>query len=270
MIVAFLMAIVLYSTAIYLYLHKKTKISLRYLYKDNVEVILLSCAVFFFGILRITHNLACGVLSIVVLVPSLVLFFSIIRFYRVPFRKVNMEENGIVSPADGHVIYIQRIVSGEIPISVKNGVNATLNEFANTGLLDSPCWLIGINMTPFDVHKNCAPVEGTILLNIHFDGEFLSLKHEEALKRNERNTIVIDTPQGKIGVVQTASRLVRRIVTYKRENDKVFKGDWIGMIKFGSQVDLIIPDTCKLLVELGQQVYARKTLMAKWDQNGKE
>ena len=119
-------------------------------------------------------------------------------------------------------------------------------------------------MTPLDVHKNCAPVEGKIVLNKHFDGEFLSLKHEEALRRNQRNTIVIDNPRGKVGVVQTASRLVRRIVTYKKENDTVSKGEWYGMIKFGSQVDLIIPASCKVMAAIGQQVYARKTLIAKW------
>jgi phosphatidylserine decarboxylase len=177
---------------------------------------------------------------------------------------VNNEEDGIVSPADGNIIYIKKIEQGEEPISVKNGKEATLFEFANTGVIDRPCWLIGINMTPFDVHKNCAPVEGQIELNKHFDGEFLSLKHEEALRRNERNTIIIDNPRGKVGVVQTASKLVRRIVTYKKEYDFVSKGEWFGMIKFGSQVDLIIPASCKVMAIIGQQVYAKQTLIAKW------
>jgi phosphatidylserine decarboxylase len=175
-----------------------------------------------------------------------------------------MKSDGIVSPADGKIIYIKRIDSGEIPISVKNGRKATLSEFANTGILDYPCWLIGINMTPFDVHRNCAPVDGRIILNRHYDGEFLSLKHQDALARNERNTIVIENPKGKIGVVQTASRLVRRIVTYKSEGESVSKGEWFGMIKFGSQVDLIIPAYCKVNVNLKQQVYAMNTLMAEW------
>lgn len=264
MTTAYLIAIALYSTAIYLYLHKKTMISLQYLYKDNIVVILLSAAILLFGVLHLSHHPIFCILSIVAIIPIVILFICLLRFYRAPLRKVNMEEHGIVSPADGHVIYIKQIASGEMPISVKNGVKATLNEFANTGLLDCPCWLVGINMTPLDVHKNCAPIDGTILLNKHFDGEFLSLKHEEALRRNERNTIVIDHPNGKVGVVQTASRRVRRIVTYKKEGEMITKGDWFGMIKFGSQVDLIIPATCKLSVELGQQVYARKTMMAWW------
>ena len=148
-------------------------------------------------------------------------------------------------------------------MSVKNGVTAKLDEFLNTGIMDYPCWIIGINMTPFDVHKNCAPLDGEIILNKHYDGDFLSLKNENALIRNERNTIILDTKIGKIGVVQTASRLVRRIVTYKKEGESLSKGEWFGMIKFGSQVDLILPATCKINVQIKEQVYAKKTIISK-------
>lgn len=64
-------------------------------------------------------------------------------------------------------------------------------ELTKTDLLSSPCWLIGINMTPWDVHKNCSPIDGKIILNKHTDGSFLSLKNFNAITRNERNTYVI-------------------------------------------------------------------------------
>jgi phosphatidylserine decarboxylase len=249
---------------LYLYLHKKTHISIHYLYKDNVVNIVLSVL----ALQLLFHLDSCPwyvwALGILVTVPGLCVILAMIRFYRVPLRKTNMTPKSIVSPADGNIIYIKKVEAGEIPISVKNGISAKLCEFANTELLDYPCWLIGINMTPFDVHKNCAPIEGKIILNKHFDGEFLSLKHQEALLRNERNTIILDSKIGKIGVVQTASRLVRRIVTYKSEGDALVKGEWFGMIKFGSQVDLIIPSTCRVVVGQSQQVYAKKTIIAKW------
>ena len=264
MTIVYLLLTALCSTALYLYLHKKTKISLRCLYQDNLIVILISFIILQFAVLKAVPDKVVCLAYVLLSVPFFALLVFAIKFYRSPNRKVNGDEDGIISPADGNVIYIKRIEQGEEPISVKNGRQATLFEFANTEVLDRPCWLIGINMTPLDVHKNCAPVEGKIVLNKHFDGEFLSLKHEEALRRNERNTIVIDNPRGKVGVVQTASRLVRRIVTYKKENDTVSKGEWYGMIKFGSQVDLIIPASCKVMAAIGQQVYARKTLIAKW------
>lgn len=250
------------STLLYLYLHKKTHISIHYLYKDNVVNIVLSVL----ALKLLFHSGSwpwyVWAFGILVTVSGLCVVLAMIRFYRVPLRKTNMTPKGIVSPADGNIIYVKKVEAGEIPISVKNGISAKLSEFANTGLLDYPCWLIGINMTPFDVHKNCAPIEGKIILNKHFDGEFLSLKHQEALIRNERNTIVLDSKIGKIGIVQTASRLVRRIVTYKSEGDTLVKGEWFGMIKFGSQVDLILPASCKVLVGLKDQVYAKKSLIA--------
>ena len=262
-VLVIILFVAFYSTLLYLYLHKKTHISLHYLYKDNIVNIILSVVLLKF-LLHSVH-LPCYVVlfTIFVIVPITCILLTMVRFYRVPLRKTNPTTDGIVSPADGNIIYIKKIEAGETPISVKNGTSATLSEFTNTGVLDYPCWLIGINMTPFDVHKNCAPIDGTIVLNKHFDGEFLSLKHQEALIRNERNTIVIESEIGKVGIVQTASRLVRRIVTYKKEGEHVAKGDWFGMIKFGSQVDIIIPASCKVLVGLKDQVYAKKSLIAK-------
>lgn len=259
-----ILLVALYSTLLYLYLHKKTHISLHYLYKDNVVNILLSACLLYLLCRLFDFPWYIGIAGMIVIVPAICILLTVIRFYRVPLRRTNTTPNGIVSPADGNIIYINKVEAGETPISVKNGVSATLSEFANTGMLDYPCWLIGINMTPFDVHKNCAPIDGKIILNKHFDGEFLSLKHQEALVRNERNTIVIASKVGKVGVVQTASRLVRRIVTYKAEGDSLMKGEWFGMIKFGSQVDLIIPATCKVNVSLKQQVYAKKTIIAEY------
>ncbi len=254
----------LYSTLLNAYFYKKTRVRYIFLLKDNIVNIILSVIsvlVFHQFVAQnpyITAFIVCGV------VPFWLLVLLMIRFYRLPNRKVTAKENEIVCPADGNIIYINRVEAGEVPISTKRGVIASLNEFANTGIMDTPCWLIGINMTPYDVHTNCAPVDGKLILNKHFDGEYLSMKDIESLIRNERNTIVIDTPKGKVGVVQTASRLVRRIVTYKNVGEQLKQGDWFGMIKFGSQVDLIIPITCKVNVELGQQVYAKKTIIAEW------
>ena len=182
----------------YLFLHKKTHINLSYLYKDNIVNIILSCIIAV--ILEKEFNLgALSVMSVVITIPLICCLLTILRFYRVPLRKVRKNPNNILSPADGNIIYIKKIEAGEIPIAVKNGLNATLSEFAQTNLLNYPCWLIGINMTPFDVHKNSSPVDGTIILNKHFNGEFRSLKDSEALQRNERNSFVIESKKGTIG-----------------------------------------------------------------------
>lgn len=255
--------IALESSLMYVFLHKKTNISLKYLYKDNLIVIALSILLSYSlrGLLSVFPLYLIAVIS----VPCIGFVCTMLRFFRYPLRKVNTLDDAIVSPADGNIIYIKKIDRREVPLSVKNGVVASLDEFTNTGILDCPCVIIGINMTPFDVHRNCAPFDGTIMLNKHFDGEYLSLKDPQAFGRNERNTIVIETVNNKkIGVVQTASKLVRRIVTYKQEGDKVKKGEWFGMIKFGSQVDVILPADVNVCVDLKQQVYCKKTVLAKW------
>jgi phosphatidylserine decarboxylase len=201
------------------------------------------------------------------IIPFLVLgiafTLTMIRFWRTPRRKISANENHIVSPADGNILYIKRIEKGEVPVAIKKGLEARLDEIAGTDILNFPGWLIGINMTPFDVHKNCAPIEGEIVLNKHINGQFLSLKHPSALISNERNTLVIKNDRFIVGVVQTASRLVRRIDSYVKEGDMIKKGEWFGMIRFGSQVDVILPAEISVNIKVGDQVYAGKTILAK-------
>lgn len=256
---------VVISTILYLYLHKKTHINLAYLYKDNIINIVLTDLLVGYVSIHFGTDFLFSLIFLFLCTIGFCVVLTLIRFYRIPLRKVVSDPNAILSPADGNVIYIKKISSGEIPIAVKNGMKASLTEFTQTDLLNYPCWLIGINMTPFDVHKNNAPIDGKIILNKHIDGQFKSLKEPDALQCNERNSIVIDNPKGKIGVVQTASRLVRRIITYKKEGESLAQGDWYGMIKFGSQVDIIIPANCILNIQEKQQVYARKTIIAKWE-----
>ena len=246
------------SCLMYVYLHRKTHISLRYLYKDNLIVIAIVYAI---GYMLNGWLTAWSILIAIGLVPVVGLLLTMIRFFRFPLRKPVKNEDAIVSPADGNIIYIKKIEKGDVPMSTKEGVTATLNEFSNVEL-QYPCWIIGINMTPFDVHRNATPIAGQIVMNKHFDGKFLSLKDPNAMAQNERNTIVIDNGKYQVGVVQTASKLVKRIVTYKNAGDTVEQCEWFGMIKFGSQVDVIIPCDYEIAVELKQQVYTRKTILA--------
>jgi phosphatidylserine decarboxylase len=251
-----------FSTALYAYLHRKTRISLKYLYLDNLAVIIPLSALFIWLSRTDTLHPALILILIPILVPGLAFTYTMIRFWRTPRRKVTARDNEIISPADGNIIYIKKVEAGEVPISIKQGRSFRLEELTKTNLLEKPCWLIGINMTPFDVHKNCSPIEGKIRLTEHFNGKFLSLKEADALIENERNTYVIENEKIKIGVVQIASRLVRRIDVYVKPNQVVGRGEWIGMIRFGSQVDVILPATFTPSVNLGQQVYAAKSVLA--------
>ena len=105
-------------------------------------------------------------------------------------------------------------------------------------------------------------INGTVILNQHTKGVFLSLKTQDALTLNERNTIIIENDRLRVGVIQIASKGVRRIDSYVKSGAIVKKGDWLGMIRFGSQVDVILPYTADIKISLGQQVYAAKTVIA--------
>lgn len=260
---------VIISTCLYLYLHKKTRISLKFLFIDNLLVGAISGLVtnYFFTILYdyINQFYVVAILGIfsVLLVPLLGFAFTMIRFWRTPIRSVRARSDELVSPADGNVIYIKKVESGQIPITIKNGLSTKISEISQTDILDQSSWLIGINMTPFDVHKNCAIVSGKIILNKHVSGKFLSLKNPEALIQNERNTLVIKSIDNELyGIIQTASRLVRRIDSYVKEGQSIKQGDWFGMIRFGSQVDIIIPINYKVNIKVGEQVYAKETIIA--------
>ena len=252
----------------YLYLSWKTRMNKKFLYIDNLIVIivsfLLSLIAFSYlsssipKIERFFLSLFIGGLAVI----TFGYLLTMLRFWRTPKRKLTAKANEIVSPADGNVIYIKRIDANEIPISIKNGQLNELRELTKTSLLQTPCWLIGINMTPWDVHKNCSPIKGKIILNEHTKGVFLSLKKFDALTLNERNTYVIENELLRLGVIQIASKGVRRIDSYVKEGDNVEKGSWLGMIRFGSQVDLVLPINVKIQITLGQQVYAVKTIVA--------
>ncbi len=185
------------------------------------------------------------------------------RFFRDPEREIPGEENIIVSPADGRVRYVIEFEKGEVPFSLKGKRSMSLSEMVETDFLEEAGLLIGIEMNVLDVHVNRAPTGGKIIFQKHIDGKFLSLGKLEALTTNERVTTVIDSGKFKVGMVQIASRLVRRIVSYHNVDESVAMGQRIGMIKFGSQVDLIIPrlNEIKVRVRQNDDVRAGSTII---------
>lgn len=249
---------VLYSSIMYIYLKHKTNMYIRLLFIDNVIVSILSF-IFVYLLLGIGYL---SYIILLILIPLLAFLIMQLRFWRTPRRRMNAMDNQIVSPADGNIIYINKINDNDEFVSIKNGKISELSEITQTEIIKKPCWQIGINMTPFDVHKNCSPIDGKIILSKHINGKFHSLKQFLSMVENERHTYVIDNDQYKVGVVQIASKRVRRIDSYVNEQDSVQKGNWIGMIRFGSQVDVFLPIHSTIKCKLKQQVYAIKTIIA--------
>jgi phosphatidylserine decarboxylase len=144
-----------------------------------------------------------------------------------------------------------------------------LDEVRNTVFAQEALWQVGISMVFTDVHVNRTPIQGVLTFACHKPGKFLSLRREEALNLNERQTLIIENHSEDMHVmmVQIASRLVRQIVAYIREGQSVARGQRVGMIRFGSQVDLFLP-VCKVSqpeVKIGQRLQAGITVIARYD-----
>lgn len=201
-----------------------------------------------------------------ILIVSIATSLLLWRFYRDPERVPPPIENVILSPADGKIIYVKKIERGEIPFSDKNGIKIPLNDFVKTKAFLIEGYLIGISMNFLDVHVNRAPIGGRISLIKCIKGSFISLKKEEAIIKNARVLTVIDNNYFKIGIVQIASRLVRKILTYFKEGSEIQRGERIGMIRFGSQVDLILPNIQSLKIEVisGVRVKAGLSIIARF------
>ena len=215
---------------------------------------------YYFSNLNIFHLLIIEFVFIIFMTILIV----IRRFYRDPERIPPVKNNVILSPADGTIRYIKKIEKGEVPFSTKKKNRFQLKEITKTNLLNDGAFLIGIEMSVFDVHVNRAPVGGKIVFQKYTSGKFLSLRKIESIFKNERLTTIIDSNGFQIGVVQIASRVVRRIVSYVKEEDVIEIGQRIGMIKFGSQVDLVIPklDEIKINIRENDEVTAGVTVLA--------
>jgi len=187
------------------------------------------------------------------------------RFYRDPDRTPPEDKNAILSPADGRIIYIKTIEHGSIPFSEKKGKKFSLADFTQSDLLPTDGYLIGIAMNFLNVHVNRAPIDGRICLVRHIKGGFLSLKKKEAVIQNARALTVIENGNFKVGIVQIASRLVRKIILYLQEGHEIRRGERMGMIRFGSQVDLILPNLPSLQIEArpGEEVKAGLSVLAR-------
>lgn len=206
-----------------------------------------------------------AIVSLIFLISQFIFYIGIILylFFRDPKRISPNVPNALISPADGTVIYIKKIPRGELLQSVKKGNVLIYDELRNTTLSDSELWQVGISLLFTDVHINRSPISGKVKLLNHRSGKFLSLREDEAVNVNERQSIVIENEFISVGLVQIASRLVRRIESYITADQDLKIGQKIGMIKFGSQVDVFIPadKVLNINVKVGEYLLAGVTIL---------
>mgnify|MGYP003394611986 FL=1 len=133
---------------------------------------------------------------------------------------------------------------------------------AELGLGDKPLPRISIFMSVFNCHVNRSPVAGRIDRIAYRPGKFVNAELDKASEDNERNSLVISTPGGRIGVIQIAGLVARRIVSFVREGQELAAGERFGLIRFGSRLDIFLPEGGKPLVSEGQTAVAGETVLA--------
>ena len=170
----------------------------------------------------------------------LLLTLFVLWFFRNPQRKTPEKEKLVISPADGKVIRIEETTSEEQP--------------GKTFLR------VSIFMNIFNVHVNRIPYSGRVRFIRYRPGKFLSANLDKASALNERNTVMVQTDDGReIITVQIAGLIARRIVCWLREGMQVRKGDRFGLIRFGSRLEVFLPLGSAILVEVGDRVRAGET-----------
>ena len=187
-------------------------------------------------------------------------------FFRDPERVPPEKDGVILSPADGKIIYVKEVEDENHFVSIKAGTRYSLEELFQTQWPSAGGYLICVEMNVLDVHVNRAPIGGRVVLRKSIKGGFPGLGKPNAEIRSQRAATIIDDGNIRVGVVQIASRFVRGIVSYVKEAEQVQIGQRIGMIRFGSQVDIAIPDLvdCEIAVKPGQLVRAGLTVIARY------
>lgn len=168
-------------------------------------------------------------------------FVVFLLFFRDPQRTPPEDPSLLVSPADGRVMTIKDMEDAQVGNAIR----------------------ISIFLSLFNVHVNRSPLKAKVLSSEHRDGKFINASFVDASEVNERHTLLLEAGSTKIIVRQIAGLVARRIVCWVEPGDILERGERLGLIKFGSRVDVILPRGTQVLVKVGDHVYGGETAIAK-------
>ncbi|MDB4890119.1 MAG: Phosphatidylserine decarboxylase proenzyme [Gemmatimonadetes bacterium] len=163
-------------------------------------------------------------------------------FFRDPERTGERSEQVVIAPADGKVVLI--------------------SEVDEPSFMGGRAQRVSIFMNVFNVHVNRYPVSGVVKYVQYNPGKFLNASAEKSSLENEQMSVGIETPRGRLLVRQIAGLIARRIVTYSKVGEKVTQGDRMGLIRFGSRVDVFLPMDAKVRVKIGEMTIAGTSVVA--------
>ena len=175
--------------------------------------------------------------------PFWLLSLFVLQFFRDPPREAPHGDNNVLSPDDGRIVAVEQVKD---------------DYFGHRDALK-----ISVFMNVFNVHSNRSPVDGEVLSVTYFPGSFFNAALDKASLENERNAIVVRTPQGHVvTAVQVAGLIAKRILCYAKTGDSLYKGQRYGFIRFGSRVDVYLPPGSRPRVVIGDKVSATSTVLA--------
>ena len=179
------------------------------------------------------------------LLLSAALLVFVTYFFRNPVRILEVDDpNFLVAPADGRIVVVEPIME---------------NEYFHEKRLQ-----VSIFMSPFNVHANWYPIEGTVLVSEHQKGSHKGAWLPKSSTENERSLVVIETPNKvQIAVRQIAGAMARRIVTYAKAGKQSHRNEHLGFIKFGSRVDMYLPLDTDIFVVVGEHVKGNETIIGR-------
>jgi phosphatidylserine decarboxylase len=171
----------------------------------------------------------------------LFLALFVFSFFRDPDRVIPSEPGAIVSPGDGRVVVVQ-----------------------DEDHAGKPGKRVSIFLAVWNVHVNRSPAAGRITKMEYRPGKFLAAMRANASAENEQNIFTLSTDVGELVFKQIAGLIARRVVSWKKEGDTVARGERIGLVRFGSRVDLWVPQQGQILVKVGQNVKGGSSIVATW------
>jgi phosphatidylserine decarboxylase len=181
---------------------------------------------------------------LLIFILTLGVFLFLVSFFRIPNRSLTIHADQIICPADGKVVVIEEVLDTEY--------------FKDQRIQ------LSVFMSPANVHVNRNPVDGEVVYNQYHKGKYLVAWHPKSSTENERWSVVVKNPHGELLYKQIAGALAKRICNYTRVGQQVKQTEEYGFIKFGSRVDLLLPLSAKIQVELNQVVKGGITVLASW------
>jgi len=182
--------------------------------------------------------------QIPILLAASIYYFLIVRFFRIPNREFLFDDGAIFAPADGEVVVVEKVFEDEY--------------------IKENCIQISIFMSPMNVHINWFPFAGKVRYYKYHPGKFLVAWHPKASTLNERTSICLEnSKQQLIMMRQVAGAVARRIICYAKPGMEVKQNDELGFIKFGSRVDIYLPESALPLVQLKDKVVGGRSIIAK-------